>query len=424
MNLLVLILLIPASISLLGGCSRERPRQTATVSLVFKHGRIAGDPEAFEEILRGFEAENPGIRVRDEILPSSSDEQHQYFVINLEGGASDLDVLSMDVIWVPEFSRAGWLRDLSPLLPPDRRGDFFRGPIDAVTQDGGVFAVPWYIDAGILYYRKDLLELYGFDPPGTWDELVREATAITRAEPGLYGFLWQGKQYEGLVCNALEYIWSYGGDILRDGRAVVDSPENRLALAFMRDMIYRYRITPEFVLTSTEEPVRRIFGEGKAVFMRNWPYAWTLFQREGSPVRGKVGVCPLPGTPGREQASTLGGWQLGINCNSRHPEEAERLVRYLTSARAQKQLALSVGYMPSRKALYRDEELIRARPFMAPLYVIFEHARPRPVTPYYMMISQVMQPELSAVISRIKEPGEALEDASEQIDFLMEADGR
>jgi multiple sugar transport system substrate-binding protein len=343
-------------------------------------------------------------------------------VINLEGKSSDFDVFALDVIWVQEFARAGWLRDLSRILPPESRKEFFQGPMTSVIYQNRVYAIPWYIDAGVLFYRKDLLEKYKFSPPKTWNELIHIASEITREEPGLYGFIWQGKQYEGLVCNALEYIWSNGGDIIKDGDVVVDSYENRKALAFMTNLIYIYFITPEFVTTTVEDSARHIFGKGNAVFMRNWPYAWNLFERQESPIKGKVGVSALPSFPGHQSVSTLGGWQLGINKYSKHPKEAERFIEFFTSYEAQKTLSLSVGYKPTLRKLYKDEDLIRAQPFIASLYEVLERARPRPVTPFYMMISQVMQPEFSAALSRIKEPEEALKSAREQIEFILSAE--
>lgn len=410
---LVLLLVL-----MIAGCSRSERESGGTV-VVFKHGRIAGDPAPLRELLARFEEENPGIRVKDETLPASSDEQHQFFVINLEGKSADFDVLSMDVTWVPEFARAGWLADLSALLPPQERGDFFPGPLAAVTWEGRIHAVPWYIDAGLLYYRRDLLEKYGFAPPGSWRELVEQSRFVTDREKDLYGFVWQGKQYEGLVCNVLEYLWSNNGDVLRDGEVVIDSGENAAALGFMRDLIARYRVTPPLVTTLVEEPARHIFGNGRALFMRNWPYARHIFEQEGSPVRGKVGVAPLPAFPGGKSAPALGGWQLGVNRNSRHPEAAQRLVRYLTSPPAQKRLALTIGYNPTRRSLYRDRELREKRPFIASLEGIFEKARPRPVTPYYMMITDVMQSEFSAALAGIRDPGAALRSAGRQIGHIL-----
>ncbi len=417
---LVQVLALCIAACLLGpqACTRDVPGDKTT-TLVFKHGKIAGDPGPFREVILQFERENPGIRIREEVLPAATDEQHQFYVINLEGQTNDFDVFALDVIWVPEFARAGWLKDLTHLLPAQSREAFFAAPLEAVTHTGRVYAIPWYIDAGVLYYRKDLLEQYGFGPPKHWHDLVHSASVIISSEPELYGFLWQGKQYEGLICDVLEYLWSHGGDVLQGNRVVIDSAENRRALSFMKDLIDTYRVTPAFVTTATEEPTRHIFGKGGAVFMRNWPYAWNLFQRDGSAVKDKVGLSPLPAAPGHRSASTLGGWQLGVNRFSRHPREAERFIVYMTSYETQKLLSLTIGYKPTRKALYRDEDLLAAQPFMAELYGVFERARPRPVTPYYMMLSQVLQPEFSAVLAGIKDPGEALRAAQKQMEFIL-----
>jgi multiple sugar transport system substrate-binding protein len=285
-----------------------------------------------------------------------------------------------------------------------------------------MYAVPWYIDAGLLYYRSDLLARYGLDVPRTWPDLVSAARFVTEREPGIYGFVWQGRQYEGLVCNALEVVWSNGGEVLKDGRCVIDGRENAEALRFMRDLIARYGVTPPLVTTATEETTRHLFGAGRALFMRNWPYAWNVFQREGSAVKDKVGVAPLPSFPGHPSASTLGGWQLGVNRHSKRAGAAEKLVAFLTSPEAQKRLALTVGYKPSRISLYADAELRREQPFIAGLHTVFMKARPRPVTPYYMMITQVMQSEFSAAVSGIRAPEEALLSARRQIDHILGAE--
>jgi multiple sugar transport system substrate-binding protein len=403
----------------LGGCSEPTSAPDQGIMLVLKHSKLFGDPEPFDRLLARFEQTHPGVQVKREILPSSSDEQHQFYAINLQAKSADFDVFALDVIWVAEFARAGWLRDLSHRLPPEARSAFFPGPLAAVTYAGRIYALPWFIDAGLLYYRKDLLVKHGYPPPRTWSELIQSARAILAKEPDLYGYVWQGKQYEGLVCNVLEVLWSHGGEVLRDGRVALDSVENRRGLMLLHDLIHAQKISPALVTTATEEPAREIFGGGRAIFMRNWPYARRLFERDGSPVRGKVGVSLLPHAAGKTSAATLGGWQLGVNRYSRHPEEAERLAEYLTSETAQKAIALAYGFSPPRKSLYKDRELVAAQPFLADLYQIFERARPRPVTPYYVMLSQVLQAEFSAAIAGIKSPGEALADAQRQIADIL-----
>lgn len=248
--------------------------------------------------------------------------------------------------------------------------------------------------------------------PRTWPELVDVASHIAAREPGIRGYIWQGRQYEGSVCNVMEFIWSAGGEIIEDGRCVIGSRTNAETLRFMRDLVARYGVTPPLVTTADEETSSHLFGNGRAVFMRNWPYAWNLFQREDSAVRGKVGLALLPSFPGHPSASVLEGWHLAVNRYTKHPEAAEKLVAFLTSPKVQKRLAIAIGYKPTLQSLYRDVDLRRHQPFIADLYDIFLQARPQPVTPYYMMITQVMQAEFSAVVAGIHPPEEALQSAA------------
>lgn len=409
-----------AAASLAAACGRPAPPAGARV-VVFKHGKLFGDPRVLSGLLEEFERAHPGVAVIDETLPASSDEQHQFYAINLQARSDAFDVLAADIIWVAGFARAGWLRRLDAILPARERAAFFAGPIEAVTYDGAPYAVPWFVDAGLLYYRTDLAERHGFAAPRTWDELIAAARAVARREPDVHGFVWQGKQYEGLVCNALEFLHGNGGAVLADGRVVIDSPENREALGLMADLVHRYRVTPASVTTATEEPSRHVFGQGRAVFLRNWPYAWNLFQDPSSRVHGRVAIAELPRFPGGRSSPTLGGWQLAVNSATRHAEVAEALVAHLTSAPAQKRLAMAYGFQPARIALYRDAQLAAAQPFLARLENVFATARPRPVTARYVRVSQVLQSDFSAAISGLKAPAQALAHAQRRLEEILGA---
>jgi multiple sugar transport system substrate-binding protein len=366
-----------------------------------------GDPAPLRALLDDFERAE-GLTVVNETLPSGSDEQHQFYAINLQARSTAFDVFAADVIWVAGFARAGWLRPLDDLLPADARAGFFAAPIDAVTWRGSPYAVPWYVDAGLLYYRSDLLERHGLEVPATWGELVSAAQTITSREPDLFGHVWQGRQYEGLVCNALEFIWSNGGDVFDNERFRFDSAANREALTFMADLVHRHAVTPASVSTATEEPCRHLFGQGRAVFMRNWPYAWALFADPASRVNGRVGVTVLPHFPGGSSAATLGGWQLAVNAHSLRPDAAARLVAFLTSEAAQRRLALDYGFQPSRLAPYRDGALRARLPILDTLADVFAGARPRPVTPQYVRVSLAMQSAFSAVLTARATAADAL----------------
>lgn len=410
---------------LLAALACGNSRDSTIGAIVFKHGKVPGDERHLLELLERFEAES-GIRVIDETLPSSTDLQHQYYITTLEGGSTDLDVLSMDVIWVPEFSRAGWLLDLSDRLPPVERSDFLPAPLDACTYRGRLYGVPWYIDAGVLYYRKDLLEKYGLEVPRTYPELAAAARRVLAGErnPGLYGFLWQGKQYEGLVCVSLEVLSSFGGYVLRDGNVGIASREAKAAFGFLRELLTS-GVSPPLVATADEESTRTLFSAGRAVFLRNWVYAWNLFERDGSLVQGKVGVAPVPPGPQGSGGATLGGWQFGISRHSRHPEEAWAFIEFMTRPENQAYLTRTVGFRPSRRSVYLDPQLAEEVPILPRLLPVVEHALPRPVSPLYLALSQTLQSEISAIVAGIKDVDEALEDARREMEFLlrdMEAD--
>ena len=409
-----------ACLLLMAACLRGSGRPAcAGTELVFKHGRIGDSGRAIRTLLSQFEEANPDICVREEELPSSTDEQHQYYVINLESRSAAFDIYALDVIWLQAFAKAGWLLPLKTSFDASEVAEFFDAAVKAATFNGQLYAAPWFVDAGVLYYRRDLLDEYGFKPPVTWNELADVAAAIVERQPGLYGFVWQGKQYEGLVCNMLEYLWSNGGAVLRDGGSALLEAEDVAAMEFVQRMIIERRISPPFITTLDEESARQIYGSGRAVFMRNWPYAWRVFQRQKWAVAGNTGIAPLPSFAGHKYAAALGGWHLGVNSFSSHPFEALRLLKFLVSLYSQKQVALSVGYQPALKALYSDTELLQQQPWLGEFRKVMEHARPRPVTPYYMMISQILQPEFSAIVAGLREPAKALESASRRVDFIM-----
>ncbi len=393
--------------------------------LVFKHGKIAGESKYLTDLITQFESENPNIEVVEEVLPAITDQQRQFYITSLESGSDDFDVLSMDVIWIPEFARAGWLEDLTALFSKDEIQLFFPGPLRADTYQGKLYAMPWYVDAGVLYYRKDLLGKYFLSPPKTFNELKNICRIIKRQERNskLYGFVWQGKQYEGLICAALEFIEGNCGHILdADGNPIINSPQVINAMSFMRSLIDS-GITPEYVTTADEEMTRHSFGNGNVIFMRNWPYAYNIFNAEDSKIKGKVGVCIMPHFDNCPSAATLGGWQLGINKMSKHKKEAQKFISFMFRYESQKYLALNVGLKPSRRDIYTDETLKDKQPFISDLYDILMKAVPRPITPYYPQISQVLQTSFSEIITGSKSAEESLNEAQGKLAEIISRSG-
>ncbi len=368
-------------------------------------------------------ARQTGNRVSIVNTPNSSSDRFSLFVQLLSSQSADIDVLQIDVVWSGML--ASHLADLEGDLGP-RVDAMFPALARNNRVKDKLVAVPWFIDAGVLFYRKDLLAKYGFEPPQTWDELTRIAAAIQNAEreagnDRMWGYVFQGKAYEGLTCNVLEWVSSYGGGtfLSTDREITAQNPQARAALS--RAASWIGTITPQGVLNYDEEASRGVFQTGNAVFMRNWPYAWALAQGEDSPVRDKVGVIALPHGPEGESAAALGGWQLAVSRYSRHREEAIDLVRYLTSAQVQKERAIRGAYNPTLTALYEDEEVIEANPFFATLYPSFENAVPRPARQAgarYNQVSDAIWRASYGVLKGDRTPRSALERLTDELDRI------
>src|SRR5207302_682620 len=242
---------------------------------------------------------------------------------------------------------------------------YFPSAVASATYGGRVWALPWNFNVGLLYYRADLLVKYGLRPPETYEELVEQVRRIRAGERdrALDGYVWQGKQYEGLVVNVLEAFWANGARLLAEDGTIFPEPARAAdALRFLRGLIAS-GVSPAWTTAADEELSRRAFGDGHAIFLRNWPYAMDLFQARDSRVRGRVGIAPLPRLArGPRGAGSTGGAHLGVSRRSRHPDLAVGLVRFLTSERAQKALARGAALSPTREALYDDPELVRSRP--------------------------------------------------------------
>jgi trehalose/maltose transport system substrate-binding protein len=344
-------------------------------------GAVGQELQACQEGAEAW-AKKTGNEVKIISTPNSSTERLALYQQQLAAQATDIDVLQIDVIW-PGILQSH-LSDLSQAVDAATVAAHFTPIIQNNTVDGRLIALPWYTDAGLLYYRKDLLEKYGEKPPTSWAELALSAEKIQAGERAagasdMQGFVFQGKAYEGLTCNALEWIDSYnGGTVVDDtGKITVNNPQAIAAISEIAGWIGK--IVPQGALNYAEEEARGVFQSGNAVFMRNWPYAWSLAQAPGSAIKDKVGVTALPkGGEGGKNTGTLGGWQLAVSKYSKNQDAAIDLVKYLTSPEEQKRRAVNYSYNPTIAALYDDADVLKAAPFMGTLKATFTNAVGRP----------------------------------------------
>ncbi len=356
----------------------------------------------WHDLIREFEDQHPEIRIRLVEGPAPTNTREDMYSTSFLSGTSGYDIVYCDVIWVPKFAAAGWLIDLTDRLSPSDAADFLPIDLRAGSYRGRLYRIPAFADAGLLYYRKDLVDV----PPATFGDLERLANEFKTGDR--WGFLWQGKQYEGLVTVFLEVLWGFGGDWINPEtrEVLLDMPEALRALEFLKKTIGT--ISPAAVTTYIEEDTRNLFQNGRSVFLRNWPYVWTLMKESRLRTEDRAGMVPMVHAPGQPGAGTLGGWGFAISKFTRDPEAAWRFVEFLTRPPQLLKVRARFGRIPARRSLIPPE--------FAP---ILNSARMRPPLPDYAQVSDILQRWLSAALTGRAAPEHALKQAARETRSLL-----
>jgi trehalose/maltose transport system substrate-binding protein len=366
-----------AAVALSAGALPGALAATITLSC----GSNAADIEYCEPYAKEWAAKN-GHQIKLFTPPTSTTDYLALLRQQFAAKAGDIDVINIDVVW------PGVIKDHLVDLKKYSKGaeaQHFPAIVANNTVDGKLLGMPFFTDAGLLYYRKDLLEKYKLKPPETWDELAAAAKTVMAGErkggaADFQGFVFQAKAYEGLSCNALEWVASFGGGEIIDKAGNVTINNAKAAKALDTAASWIGNIAPGGVLNYGEEDARGVFQSGNALFMRNWPYVWSLSQAADSPIKGKVGVAPLPRGEGGKSSATLGGWQLAVSKYSKNVDAAAALAVYLASPEIQRKRAIGGSYNPTIMSLYQDAEIVKANPFMGALLPVFTGAVARPAT--------------------------------------------
>jgi len=392
------------------------PASDSVVAVTFPASAVGSEAELLEAQLDRFTSQHPGVRVVRQRTPDAADQRRQLYVQWLNAGAADPDVLQLDVVWTAEFAAAGWILPLEGLAPDV--ADFLPETLRANRWRGVLHALPWFVDVGMLFWRTDLVGA----APRSFEALSHEAARAV--DDGLvpFGMVWQGARYEGLVTVFLEHLTAFGGAILDErGAVVVDGPPAVRALEAMRAGLDAGAV-PRETLSWHEEEVRFAFQNGRAVFMRNWPYAIPLLQdADRSRVAGRFGVAAFPAAGGGRPAAALGGAQLAINARCDQPEAAWRLIEFLTQPEQMAERARVAGQLPARRSLYQGDLLQDALGISGEqLREVIEGAVARPVTPVYTELSERLQVWLHRALSGQAEPAAALASAAQEMRALLE----
>jgi multiple sugar transport system substrate-binding protein len=371
-------------------------------------------------MVKEFEAQNPGIRINIIEGPNATNLVEDLYTSAFILGDSPYDLVNMDVIWAPKFAAAGWLLDLTDRISPEELQAFSPKDIEAGRYEGRLYRIPVRSDVGVFYYRQDLLAAAGYQPPETFADLLKISQALQKDQKIPLGYLWQGKQYEGLSAMFVEVLEGFGGFWVNpETREVgLDRPETLQAIEFLRSTI-KEGVSPAGVTTYQEDETLNLFKSGQAAFIRSWPYLWPIANEESSPIKGKIGIKPMVRAPGKNSGACLGGWGLGIAKSSQHPAEAWKAIQFFTSKEAQKQFIFQAGYVPSRRELFTDPDVVAKYTHYPQLLEVGDSAVLRPPLAQYAQVSDILQRYLSAALTNQMTPEKAMKAAAAETRRLL-----
>jgi multiple sugar transport system substrate-binding protein len=371
------------------GCSSQVTPGVASLSgigpITFATGKL--DTSSYlPGLIRQWNSAHPRQRVTVVPLPNEADDQHAQLVANLQTGSSRYDVMSLDVVWTAEFAASNWIVPLNP--KSFQLADLLRPAVATASYQGRLYAAPFTSNAGLLYYRKDILAAAGREPPRTWAQLVGLARSLA-PRYGMAGYAGQFAPYEGLTVNFAEAVQSAGGSILapEGTRVTLNSPQPRAGLRFLMDGV-RQGWIPRAALSYDEASSQQAFEAGKLLFLRNWPYVYGQASKPGpgNTVAGKFGVTALPGPDG-PGSSSLGGANLAISAFSRHQRTALAFIKFLTSPRSERRILIEASLPPVWTQLYTSPAMLRRFPYLPVLGKAILSAKPRPEIPNYNQLS-------------------------------------
>lgn len=380
------------------------------------HGPITfamgkNDTNKLTPVIEAWNKDHPDEKVTLKELAGEEGDQRDTLVKSLQSGSDEYDVMALDVIWTARFAANGWLAPLTGDLATSTDG-ILDAPVQSATYNDTLYALPQNTNGQLLYRNTDQVK----DAPQKWDDVVEACKAIVEENKDC--LTTQLKQYEGVTINTGNFMDGWGGGILgEDGRPTVTSDASKAGLQALVDAYKDKTIAPSSTAASEEE-TNLSFTGGKTAMAINWPYMYAESQADGAATKGKVEVQPLVAKDGTG-VSTLGGYNNGINVNSKHMGTALDFMKFIINEDNQKSFA-EASFPPVLSSIYDDQSLIADQPYLPALKQSLENAKPRPVSPNYDELSKAVQDNGYAAITGKKDVDTATADMDSAIRNVTE----
>ncbi|WJZ01898.1 ABC transporter substrate-binding protein [Corynebacterium freiburgense] len=400
-----------ASAALFVGCSSDTGSTTGSSSqaadeasgargpITFAMGK--NDTDKLKPIIEKWNSEHPDEQVTLKELAGESDDQRETLVQSLQAKSTDYDVMALDIIWTADFAANQWLAPLTGDLEVDT-SKLLQPTVESATYNGTLYAVPQNTNGQLLFRNTELAP----NKPNNFTELADSCKDLPEEKECL---TLQLKQYEGLAVNTVGFIEGWGGHVVEsDGKTpAVDSPEAKEGMQAMVDA-YKQGVISKSSTGATEEETNNAFVGGETAYAINWPYMFDNAGESNSAVAGKFEVQPLVGKDG-VGVSTLGGYNNGINVNSKHKATARDFITFIINEENQTSFA-DASFPPVLASIYEDQSLVDKYPYLPALKESLENAAPRPVSPFYPAISKAIQDNAYAALTTDKSVDDAAAD--------------
>ncbi len=370
-------------------------------------------PDLMRLMFNEFEKQNPGLKVEIEVGGATSELQRQYLSTVLNAKDSAIDIYMLDIVNPMQYARAGWLEPLDGYLGAEAATimkTYLPAYGAANVVDGKIVALPAFADAQFVYYRKDLFEKYGVKEPKTWDEMASGMKKILDGEknPNLAGVSTSGAAIEGAVCTFLVPYWSQGHEFTDASGKITLNKEAATRGMNMYLNLVDQGVMPKNVGEHKPADMNNLFKTGSLVAMVNWGFAWNLMQAADSPVRGKIGVMPVPAMAGGKSATCIGGWQWGVSAFSKNKASAARLIRFMSTQPVAKFLATEGSLLPIFAETYRDPDVLKKEPWYEFALPVVQSAKGRPLSANYGQVSDIVRTTANAILVRTAKPADGV----------------
>lgn len=327
----------------------EEAAAPAGEKIVIKFAAQGDSTPATQQSIDDFNAMQDKYTVEWVDMTNDSGAMKEQLITSMKAGSSDYDVLSMDVCWAGEFAAAGYIEPIDQMMKDAgiKKSEFNAGSMAAASYNAKTYALPFFPDLGILFYRKDIVSADDAAKLDAGDYTYADLQTMAETYKGQGGtedgICFQAKLGECLMCNLTEYTagWTDVKGGLEAMKAMVDSPA-----------------VPKDILNYAEGETANSFIKGVSVFSRNWPYQWGEIAANGTITQDQVGVAPLPG------GSTVGGWLLGINKNSANKEGAWEFIKFLATDGQVVQATVG-GHLPGYTAALTNPDVVAANDMLS-----------------------------------------------------------